>query len=170
MTGDSDFKLSYWNWLATTEDEVDMLFTTEKLGSIDDSGYVMEPSIYGGETNWPPVCLYDENSDAFKEICNPTEPLQSEPEFMQLVRCPNDCNPQISIWPSRIKTKTAIETMSQYRTTSNMIFNKYNANSFSNYLEGWDPGHKCDSSSLCPPFDRIPRRLHNLVRDNNYIA
>ena len=173
LTGDSDFKLSYWNWLAATEDNWNMLYTTKKLGSMDASGYVIESSIYGGETNWPPVCLYEETSDKFKEICNPTEPLQTTPEFMQLVRCPptNDCNPQSnSKWPSQTETKTKIETISQYRTSSNSIFNKYNSKSFSNYLEGWDPAssHECSSSSLlCPAdLDGIPRRLHNLVRDN----
>ena len=147
------------------------------------SGYVMETSIYGGRTNWPPVCLYDENSAAFKKICNPTEPLQTAPEFMQVLRCPpqKDCNPQTNPkWPSQTETKTVLESINQYRTSSNSIFNKYNMNSFSNYLEGWDPGHACDmisSSSLpfCPThLDKIPRRLHNLVREvsasfyNNY--
>lgn len=174
MTGDSDFKLSYWNWLAATEDNWNMLYTTEKLGSMDASGKVMESSVYGGRSNWPPVCLYDDSSNEFKAICNPTKQLQTKPEFMQLVRCPptkliNDCNPKTNPkWPSQTDTKTAIETISQYRSPSNSVFNKYNTESFSNYLEGWDPGHECDSSSSSLPFcprnlDEIPRRLHNLV-------
>ena len=174
MTGDSEFKFSYWDWLKATDDNWDMLFSVDKLGPIDDEGYVRADSMpYGKDTGWELVCLYDEklDNDLFKRVCDPTVPSR-RPGLSRLQRCPNrtkcmpEQNPQ---WPSIVETRKAINEMQSYRrATPNTVFNKHNTGSFSKYLEGWDPpalpSTECTRDELLCGEDNIPRRLHNLVR------
>ena len=167
MTGDSEFSFSYWNWLKATNGNWNMLFDEDKLGSIDGNGYVNVNSKYYGINNgWKLVCLYDEMDPKFKLVCDPTEPLGAN-GFTKLQRCQNreGCMPEQenSKWPSLAETREAINEMESYRSSSNNVFNKHNIDSFSNFLEGWDPSKKCSSNLLCLD-DGIPRRLHNLVR------
>ena len=173
MTGDSEFSFSYWNWLNATDRTVDMLFTDEQLGLIDGDGIVNANSKYYGINNgWELVCLYNEDNDPrFRDVCDPTVPSGAS-GLTQLQRCPDKtkCMPeQNTQWPSLPETRKAINEMHNYRSRagSNNVFNKYNTDSFSNYLEGWDPAlpsTECARDELFCGKDNIPRRLHNLVR------
>lgn len=180
MTGDSEFSFSYWNWLKATNRDLDTLFSNDRLGSIDVNGVVSADSKYGINNGWNLVCLYDEDNDRrFRDVCDPTESSDAE-GLTRLQRCQKkeDCMPeQNPQWPSLADTRKAINEMNNYRRSpnNNNIFNKHNTESFSNYLEGWDPRpdlkDEClrDKSSrdpklLCGEDDNIPRRLHNSVR------
>ena len=170
MTGNSEFSFSYWNWLNATDRTWNMLFTDDKLGLIDENGFVNANSMYGD--GWELVCLYDEDNDPrFRDVCDPTVPsgasgLTRLQRCKERTKCMPEQNPQ---WPSLPKTRKAINEMHNYRSKagSNNVFNKYNTDSFSNYLEGWDPAFMTECAHdevLCGEDDNIPRRLHNLVR------
>ena len=172
MTGDPNFALSYWNWLDKSEREV--LFNGAKLGSHDSNGNVVS-DIYGAD-NWKPVCLYDRTRvpNKFHSTCNLQTHAEDSDVPRGLVRCKNEaqCSNEFSKWPKEEDTVMAITSMNEFRVP-NLPFNKNSLNSFSNYLEGWDP----DEGKLCTPEhesvfcglpggskDGIPRRLHNTVR------
>ena len=168
LTNDTEFTLSYWNWLDKSQREI--LFTDGKLGRHDSNGNVVSDT-YGP---WKPVCLYEreEVPEKFHGICNLETNMEDSDVPSGLTRCTTqaNCLREFSKWPQEEDTAKAIASMYQFRI-SNPPFNKQNPNSFSNYLEGWDP----DERDLCNPDehesvfcgvnrnDKIPRRLHNTV-------
>ena len=157
--------MSYWNWL--NPDDRNILYDESKLGSMDNKGYVISDT-YGG-SNWQPVCLYPETNSMFKRICNPMNPSAHKDGTIDYTRLQRPLEKQKN-WPTKSETTEAIQTMNMYRlSAAGSVFNKYNEQSFSNYLEGWDPPQlqnddpKCKGQQLFCGDDNIPRRLHNLV-------
>ena len=165
ITNDPEFKLSYWNWLDPGDH--DILYDEDKLGSMDDNGFVISDT-YGG-SNWQPVCLYpetinDESNEMFTRICNPTNPSAYNKGTIDYTRLQRPLKENYT-WPTKSETAAAIQSLNEYRpSAAGSVFNKYNEQSFSNYLEGWDPPYdaRCGQQLFCGNDD-IPRRLHNLV-------
>ena len=158
ITDDPKFKLSYWNWL--DPDDRDILYSEDKLGSRNNNGYVISDT-YGG-SNWQPVCLYPESNPMFTSICNPTNPSAYKDNTNDYTRLQRPLDKNYN-WPAKPETAEAIQNLNEYRlSAAGSVFNKYNRQSFSNYLEGWDPQTSCGQQMFCGD-DNIPRRLHNLV-------
>ena len=135
---------------------------------MDTNGYVISDT-YGG-SNWQPVCLYPEIIDnqsnpMFTSICNPTNPSAYKDNTNDYTRLQRPLDKNYN-WPTNPETTAAIESLNEYRpSAAGSIFNKYSEQSFSNYLEGWDPpknNPRCGQQLFCSD-DGIPRRLHNLV-------
>ena len=173
MTGDAKFTLRFWKW--TEESQREILFNDDKLGSHDSSGNV----IGGTYSNWRLLCLYNplSQSQLFHTICNPKHQLESDSP-VRLTRCVDGelCESGSPKWPNKEATENAIELFTEFRDPQYTVFNKENKNSFSNYLEGWDPDRRdlCINGSemerkkifcgISPQKeDGIPRRLHNTV-------
>ena len=159
LLNDPSFTIQYWNW-ANPNDRTSIFFFN-KLGSNGNDGTVN--SKYYGGNNWKSVCWFH-NSTKKHQTCNPNDPDGIRP----IIRCPSpiQCTNDYSKWPSQQTINRALN-LSLY---SNEPFNKYSENTFSNFLEGFEPNPSGNFENLeINSGDGIARHLHNLVSECFYI-
>ena len=156
---DRSFTIRYWNW--TNTNDRTSIFSFNKLGSNGNDGTVN--STYYGGNNWKSVCWFPSNSTKKHQTCNPTDPDGMRP----IVRCPSpaQCAGTYSKSPSQETISRAL-SLSSY---SNGPYNKFSENSFSNFLEGFEPNPSGNHENLEINKDGIARHLHNLVSECFYI-
>ena len=158
---DPSFTIRYWNW--TNTNDRTSIFSFDKLGNSSDDGTV--DSKYYGADNWESVCWFPFASTKKHQTCNPTDLDGIRP----IIRCPSptQCTDDYLKWPSQKIINRALN-LSLY---SNVTYNKYSENTFSNFLEGFEPNPSGDNESLeINPEDGIARHLHNLVSECFYIS
>ena len=158
---DPSFTVRYWNW--TNTNDRTSIFSLNKLGSNSDGGTVN--SKYYGGNNWKSVCWFRDSTKK-NQTCNPTDPdgIQS------IIRCPSptQCANDYSKWPSQETINRALKLDSY----SNEPYNKYSENTFSNFLEGFEPNYTASDNLEnleIKEGDGIARHLHNLVSECFYV-
>ena len=162
LLNDPSFTVQYWNW--TNTNDRTSIFSVKKLGSNSDNGTVT--SKYYGENNWKSVCWFRDSTKKH-QTCNPNDSDGIRP----IVRCPSptQCTDDYPKWPSQETINRAL-TLSLY---SNETYNKYSEDTFSNFLEGFEPNPSGDLDNLeikkGEDGDYIARHLHNLVSECFYV-
>ena len=153
---DNTFTLRYWDW--TKKDDRDILFQSNTLGGIGEDGMVESETF--GQQNWMPVCWNGpDGKPAIRNVCDPT--INSSD---YILRCINKdrCHKDGAMWPTANHVMTALNII-HYRN-SGTTPNKYDVDSFSNYLEGFDKNTtSCNKDTEYCGEENIPRRLHNIV-------
>ena len=161
LLDDPSFTVRYWNW--TNTNDRTSIFSLNKLGSNSDGGTVN--SKYYGGNNWKSVCWFPFDSTKEHPTCNHTDPDGIRP----IIRCPSptQCADTYSKWPSQQTISRAL-SLSSY--SNGPYYNKYSENTFSNFLEGFEPNPSCDLENLeINSGDGIAHHLHNLVSECFYI-
>ena len=164
LLNDPSFTVRYWNW--TDTDDRTNIFSFNKLGNNSNDGTV--DSTYYGGNNWESVCWFPFNSTKKNETCNPNDPDGIRP----IIRCPSpaQCADDYPKWSSQETINRAL-SLSSY--SDEPYYNKYSENTFSNFLEGFEPNPSGDLENLeikgGEDGDGIARHLHNLVSECFYV-
>ena len=158
LLNDPSFTVRYWNW--TNTDDRTSIFSFNKLGINGNDGAVN--STYYGGNNWQSVCWFRDSTKKH-QTCNHTDPDGIRP----IIRCPSptQCAGTYSKWSSQQTINRALNLVSY---SNGPYYNKYSENTFSNFLEGFEPNPSGDLGNLEINYDDhipIARHLHNLVSE-----
>ena len=159
LLNEPSFTIRYWNW--TNPNDRTSIFSSNKLGTNSNDGTVN--SKYYGGNYWKSVCWFPSDSTKNSQTCNHTDSDGIRP----IIRCPSpaQCADDYPKWPTQEIINRALNLSSYSRGP----YNKYSENTFSNFLEGYEPSPSGDRENLeINSGDGIARHLHNLVSECLY--